>query len=163
MTSVPQLELTTERRFRFSPWLRGQLELLPPQVIELAEGPPELAVMDIVPDLAYCREAWPHTDPNWADSVFFTMTIDGDMYQFSTLSNPDGVRVPAGKVFRVDPLELHWLRPDPVVSTTWLALQWVVPRDKTTPFEQALSAAVAKWNHPGFELPRLGEISKTDT
>ena len=156
MAGLPQLELSAERRFRVSSWLRDQLEELPAQAIELTEGPLELTVMGIAPDVAYCREAWPHTDPKWADSIFFTMTVDGDMYQFATLANPDGERVPAGKVFRVDPLELHWLRPDPVVSTTWLALQWVVPRNQVPAFEHALAAAIQSWNQPGVPLPELG-------
>ena len=154
--SLPQLELTGERRFRISSWLRGQLEGLPAQAIELAEGPAELAVMDIVPDLAFCKEAWPHTDPKWADSVFFTMTVDGDMFQFASLSNPDGEQVPVGKVFRVDPVQLHWLRPDPYGSTSWLGVQWVVPRDREEIFKQALAAAVLQWSRVDFELPQLG-------
>jgi len=156
MTSLPQLELPVERQFRLSSWLRSELEDVQAQSIEARQGPAEMSVMNITPDLVYCKEAWPHVDPKFAGSVFFTMTIDGCMYQFGTLASPDGVLVPVGKVFRVNPLELHWLRPDPIVSTCWLALQWVVPQNQVSAFEQALAAAIVRWNAPGFELPVLG-------
>lgn len=157
MTSLPQLELSAERQFRLSSWLRSELEDIQTQAIEARHGPEEMSVMAIVPDLVYCKEAWPHIDPKWGGSVFFTMTADGDMYQFGTVANPDGERVPAGKVFRVHPLELHWLRPDPVVSTCWLGLQWVVPRELAELFARELAGAINRWNAPEFVLPQLGD------
>ena len=156
MTSLPQLELTSSRRFKLSTWLRSELENLPPQAIDGVPGPVALSVMDIVPDVVFTQEAWPHTDPKWPTSVFYTMTADGDMYEFGSLSNPEGLRATAGKVFCVNPLELHWLRPDPVVSTGWVALQWVVPREQTEAFELALAGAITAWNASNAKLPQLG-------
>lgn len=156
MVAIPQLELTAARRFELSAWLRLQLEDMPSQSIDGVPGPAEMMVMGIVPDVVFTQEAWPHTDPKWPTSVFYTMTADGDMYEFGSLSHPEGLRASAGKVFCVNPLELHWLRPDPVVSTGWVALQWVVPRDQASAFELELAGAIRGWNASTTTLPRLG-------
>jgi hypothetical protein len=156
MHPLPHLILTSARRFEQSTWLRTRLEDMCAQDIDAVQGPAELTVMGIAPDVVFTKEAWPHTDPKWAGRVFFTMTVDGDMFQFGSLSCPDGMRASAGKVFCVDPLELHWLRPDPVASTGWVALQWVVPREQVSAFELALAAAINVWNAPTFCLPQLG-------
>lgn len=156
MQVLPQLELTSTRRFEFSTWLRTQLEEMPSQAIDGVPGPVEMSVMGIVPDVVFTHEAWPHTDPQWPDSIFYTMTAEGDMYEFGSRAQPDGIRAAAGKVFCIDPLELHWLRPDPVVSTGWVALQWVVPREQVGTFELALAGALNAWNASRSKLPQLG-------
>lgn len=156
MATLPVLELTSARRFELSTWLRTNLEDMFDQGIDVAHGPVELTVMGIRPDLVFTKEAWPHTDPKWAGSIFYTMTADGDLFQFGSLSHPDGMLVPPGKVFRVNPLELHWLRPDPVVSCGWVALQWDVPAAASAAFELEMAAAVRRWNQPTFCLPVLG-------
>ena len=83
------------------------------------------------------------------------MTVEGGEYNFGTASAPDGHRVCAGGVFIVDPMQLHWLRPDPVISTYWLALQWTVEKDKIERFGQALRTAIDRWNAKDFVLPAL--------
>jgi hypothetical protein len=156
MNAIPPLELTASRRFELSTWLRSELENMSPQAIDGVTGPAELSVMGIVPDVVFTQEAWPHTDPKWPTSVFYTMTVDGDMYEFGSLAHPDGMRAAVGKVFCVNPLELHWLRPDPVVSTGWVALQWVVPREQAGAFELAVAGAINAWNATAAKLPLLG-------
>ncbi|KWA84168.1 hypothetical protein WL29_22665 [Burkholderia ubonensis] len=157
MIPIPDLQLSRDREFKLSPLLRCRLDELDAQQIDAAPGHVELEVMGIRPDLVMAREAWPHVDPNWEGRVFFTMTADGVMYEFGCLSMPSGMRVPAGKVFSFDPLELHWLRPDPIVSYGWVGLQWDVPREQADIFAEALAAAIGQWNKAGFALPVLGD------
>lgn len=154
--ALPQLSLTPARQFECEPWLRTRLEDISVQEIDAVKGPPALTVMGIAPDLVFTKEAWPHTDSKWAGSVFVTITAIGDMFEFGALSHPAGKRVPPGKVFGIDPLELHWLRPDPMVSSYWLALQWDVPREQAGTFVVELGKALELWNAPGFALPVLG-------
>lgn len=156
MFTIPDLDLAGSRRFSLTPELREALETYDSNQVEAVPGPTEMAVMGIVPDLVLAREAWPHQDPTFRDSIFITMTADGDQYEFGTRSNPQGILVPPGKFFRIEPLELHWLRPDPIVSHRWAALQWVVPLEQESAFANALAAAVHAWNAPGFVLPPLG-------
>lgn len=156
LPQMPCLDLSAARQFGQSPWLRTRLEDMSAQDIDAVQGPTALTVLSIVPELIFTKDAWPHTDAHWAGSVFYTMTVDGDMFEFGSLSRPGGMRAALGKVFRVDPLELHWLRPDPVVSIAWLALQWVVPIELAEAFEQELAAAIETWNLPSFSLPLLG-------
>jgi len=52
-------------------------------------------------------------------------------------------------------MELHWLRPDPVISTYWLALQWTVDKAHIECFRQALASAIEQWNAKDFALPTL--------
>lgn len=156
MNAIPDLQLSRDREFQLSPLLRRRLDELEAQRIDVAPGPVELEVMGITPDLVFAKEAWPHVDPDWEGRVFFTMTADGSMYEFGSLSSPNGMRVPAGKVFSFDPLELHWLRPDPLVSYGWVGLQWDVPREQADIFAEALVTAIGRWNEPGFALPVLG-------
>lgn len=143
------------RRLTLSASLRGQLEALAPQQIDACRGPVELTVDEVRPDLIFATEAWPHCDPSWEGSVFFTLTVEGGEYNFSTASDPEGQRVQTGRVFVVDPMELHWLRPDPVISTYWLALQWTVDKEHIHCFRQALESAIAQWNAKDFVLPTL--------
>ncbi|KVP17070.1 hypothetical protein [Burkholderia ubonensis] len=156
MLHIPDLRLSTERQFRLSLSLRELLETLDSNQVEAIPGPEEMSVMGLVPDLVLTKEAWPHQDPHWKGHVFFTMTADGDQFEFGSTSLPKGMRVPAGKVFRIDPLELHWLRPDPVVSHRWTALQWVVPLEQEAAFADALAASIGRWNEATFVLPTLG-------
>lgn len=151
----PHLDLT-HREFQVSPELNHRLEGLDFQEIDVARGPAALTVMGVRPDLVFAREAWPHTDPSWEGCVFFSMTAIGLRYQFCTVSNPDGHVVPAGMVFNVDPMELHWLRPDALVSHYWLGLQWEVELERRAEFSQALAAAIEHWNRADFVLPVLG-------
>jgi hypothetical protein len=155
MSVIPNLELSRERAFQLSNDLRAHVETFDSNQTDVHHGPVELTVMGITPDIVQAKEAWPHRDPHWEGYVFFTMTADGSMYDFGTSTRPDGIIVHPGKVFRVDPLELHWLRPDPTVSYTWTALQWVVPLEQEPAFVDALAAAIRAWNEPGFELPVL--------
>ncbi|KVP75235.1 hypothetical protein WJ96_05620 [Burkholderia ubonensis] len=157
MYPIPDLHLPREREFQLSPLLRQRLEELDVQQIDAAPGPAELTVMGIKPDLVFAKEAWPHVDPDWEGRVFFTMTADGGGFDFGSLSRPKGMRVPAGKVFYFDPLELHWLRPDPVVSCWWLGLQWDVSKAQEAAFADDLAAAIGRWNEAGFVLPMLGK------
>lgn len=154
--TLPTLNLTEKRGFRLSTWLLTSLEEMSLQTVEVTSGPAELTVAGIEPDLLFAKEAWPHTDPNWEGAVFYTMTVEGAEYQFSTLSAPAGRACPAGEIFKVFPMELHWLRPDPVISTGWIALQWVVPVAETEAFELALASAIRTWNKSEFKLPQLG-------
>jgi hypothetical protein len=155
MVSIPDLNVTFERPFRLTQALREHTETFFSNQTDVIQGPAELTVMGIVPDLVLTKEAWPHVDAHWKGHVFYTMTADGSMYEFGTPAIPDGIIVAAGKVFRIDPLVLHWLRPDPVVSHTWTALQWVVPVEQEPAFVDALAAAIRAWNEPGFALPIL--------
>jgi hypothetical protein len=152
MSVIPLLE----GKFRLSNDLLAHVETFDSNQTDVHHGPVELTVMGITPDIVQTKEAWPHRDPHWEGHVFYTMTAEGSMYEFGTPAIPDGTIVPVGRVFRVDPLELHWLRPDPVVSHRWTALQWVVPLEQEPAFVDALAAAIRAWNEPGFELPVLG-------
>lgn len=76
-----------------------------------------------------CGEAWPHTDPNWDGQLFPTLVVQGD-HSFETL-NDDGrpVSIPAfpGTLMLVDPMRLHWLRPNnSETNPGFIALQWEV-------------------------------------
>lgn len=54
------LDLDLEsRRFTLSATLRGQLEALAPQQIDVCRGPAELTVDEVRPDLICAMEAWP--------------------------------------------------------------------------------------------------------
>jgi hypothetical protein len=157
MCAIPDLKLAPERQFTLTLALRELLETLNDNDVHAVPGPKEFSVLDIEPDLVLAREAWPHQDPNWKGHVFFTLTADGSLFEFGSLSVPNGMPVPAGKVFRIDPLELHWLRPDPIVSHTWTGIQWVVPLEQEEAFAASLVAAIGRWNEAGFVLPTLGE------
>ena len=63
--------------------------------------------------------------------------------------------VTQGQVWIIDPLELHWLRPDTLASSPWIALQWVVDTDKVERFMVAFRAQLKAWNQPDFVLPTL--------
>lgn len=149
-----KLDLET-KRFTLGAELRKQLDGLVPQDIDACCGPAELSVDGLRPEIIFASEAWPHCDPSWEGSVFFTLTVEGGEYRFSTASAPDGHRVCAGGVFIVDPMELHWLRPDPVISTYWLALQWTVEKERIEQFGKALRSAIEQWNKKDFALPVL--------
>ncbi len=148
------LDLET-RRFPLSAGLREQLDAMLAQDIDACLGPEALAVDGVRPEIIFAADAWPHCDPDWEGSVFFTLTVEGGEYNFGTASDPDGHRVSKGRVFIVDPMQLHWLRPDPVISTYWLALQWTVEKDKIERFGQALRTAIDRWNAKDFVLPAL--------
>jgi len=154
MSSIPDLELDG-RQFRLTAALRDFIETVEPSIVDVVAGPTELTVMDVVPDVVVTKGVWPHLDPHWKGKVFFTMTAEGSMFEFGSPSIPNGRIVPAGRVFRVDPQELHWLKPDPVVSYSWTGLQWVVPLEQEEAFASSLAAAIGEWNKPGFALPQL--------
>lgn len=148
------LDLET-RQFPLSAALRERLDTLEPQSIDVCFGPSELAVDGVRSDIIFASDAWPHCDPDWEGSMFFTLTVEGGEYRFSTASDPDGHRVCAGDVFIVDPMQLHWLRPDPVISTYWLGVQWTVEKERVEQFGRALRAAIDRWNAKEFVLPPL--------
>ncbi len=155
LVDIPMLHESRARKFAFSDELQERREGMD-QSIDVFRGPEALTVMGIKPDLVFCHEAWPHTDPDWEGCFFFTMTVEGCMYSFGRLSETVEQSALVGKTLVVNPMELHWLRPDPVVSTGWLALQWYVPAERAEEFAVALAEAVPVWNQPDFDLPVLG-------
>lgn len=156
MTEFPRLLLSAEKQFKLSPKLYQRMEELDIQEIDACGGPSELTVLGIKPDLVFAKEAWPHTDPAWEGRTLFTLTAQGQLYQFGTASNPNGLSLEEGAVFVVNPLELHWLRPDSMVSHCWLGIQWDVPHDQVEAFEAALVESIQSWNQEAFCLPTLG-------
>ncbi len=155
LVDIPLLHPARAQKFRFADELQERREGLD-QRIDVFRGPEALTVMGIKPDLVFCHEAWPHTDPDWEGRIFFTLTVEGFMYSFGCLSVPEEESASVGKTLVVNPMELHWLRPDPIVSTGWLALQWDVPAERAEEFSAALAEAVPTWNQPEFDLPVLG-------
>lgn len=126
------------------------------QLVDVSRGPDALRVMGIEPDIIFCYEAWPHTHLTWEGRLFFTLTLEGDRYRFGCASKPDEVFADKGKTLVINPMELHWLRPDPVVSRGWLALQWDVLLEDADAFAGELAKAIETWNQPEFPLPILG-------
>jgi len=156
---LPRLNLDG-RPFPINPALRRRIEALEVQQIGGCPGPASLAVADVRPDVLFAAQAWPHCDPSWDGSIFFTLTVEGGLHHFCTSSNPNGQLLSEGRVFLVDPMELHWLRPDPVVSTDWIGLQWVIDREHCEDFSTDLARAIEAWNAHSFCLPELGVDSE---
>jgi len=143
------------REFKKSPAFSKMLEELDIQEILSRPGPDVFSVDNIRPDMVFTHEAWPHVDESYEGEVFVTMTISKAHYSFGCLSVPGEVRASQGDIFGVEPLELHWLRPDPLVAEPWVALQWLVPKENLDEFLVKFEEKLSTWNEPSFVLPTL--------
>lgn len=75
-----------------------------------------------------CREAWPHTDPDFEGYIFITLVLRGDHRYCQLLVNhTHSVRgVFPGLIFTTDPLSLHWLAPNMDNGSGFVGLQFEV-------------------------------------
>lgn len=77
----------------------------------------------------YCREAWPHVDPDFEGMVFITVAVKADHRYAQMLPNHKHTEhgVFPGAVFTTDPLSLHWLAPNADNGVDFIGLQFEVP------------------------------------
>lgn len=143
------------RVFNLSKRLMTSLAQIDVQEILSEPGPPELDVAGLTPEIVYANEAWPHIDQDYADHKLVTISLCPHPYYFGCLRCPEEIKVRPGDVFDVEPLELHWLRPEPLAYETWLGLQWVVPNELFDGFMHSFKEMLNKWSNPEFSFPML--------
>ena len=153
--TLPCLELQG-RTFKLSDVLASRIESLDYQEIDAVIGPEEWTLEGVRPDIVFAKEAWPHIDPEWRGQIFFTLTALGLGFCFASKTNPTGVAVPEGALFVVDPIELHWLRPDVILSDCWVGVQWAVPLRQASAFANALTGLIGQYAERDRALPVLG-------
>lgn len=153
---VDGLELDLQgREFPVSTVFQKQLDELDIQEILVRPGPRALVIEGCQPDVVFTHEAWPHIDEDFKGTLLVTLTLSAGRHSLGCTSRPDEIRFKQGQVWIIDPLELHWLRPDTLASSPWIALQWVVDTDKVERFMVAFRAQLKAWNQPDFVLPTL--------
>ncbi|WHS57643.1 MULTISPECIES: hypothetical protein [Pseudomonas] len=84
----------------------------------------------------YCREAWPHADPDFEGLVFVTLAVKADHRYAQLLPNHKHTEhgVFPGSVFTTDPLSLHWLAPNADNGVDFIGLQFEVPYHEADAF-----------------------------
>lgn len=102
----------------------------------------------------YCREAWPHVDPDFEGDIFITLAVQADHRYSQLLANHKTTvtSVFPGQLFTTDPLSLHWLAPNSDSSPGFIGLQFEVP------YHQADSY----WDELVDELGKLGHIQSRE-
>lgn len=148
------------REVVFGPAVIAALDVLDGQNIDVVRGPKAFAVMAIQPDFVMTGEAWPHIDPSWEGMRFVTLTLQGNGYSFGSVSAPEEVQASFGTIIEINPIKLHWLRPDVITShdSHWVGLQWTVKNELLAEFRLALATKLKIWNNPDFELNFNGPI-----
>ncbi|HGY3910797.1 TPA: hypothetical protein ACNVX4_006372 [Pseudomonas aeruginosa] len=99
----------------------------------------------------YCRDAWPHNDPDFEGSIFITLAIQADHAYNQILPGNKVSRMGVfrGDIFQTDPMAMHWLAPNnPDTNAGFIGLQWEVPYMQ---IESAYADLVSK-------LSALGEV-----
>lgn len=103
----------------------------------------------------YCRDAWPHVDPDFEGLAFITLALQADHTYNQIMPGNECARmgVFSGDLFVTDPLAMHWLAPNNAVTNGgFIGLQWEVPYHQ---FEATYADLVAK-------LGSLGEVRKDE-
>lgn len=107
----------------------------------------------------YCRDAWPHVDPNYEGTVFITLAIQADHTYNQILPNNKSYRLGVfnGYLFVVDPLSLHWLAPNNAETNPgFIGLQWEIPYDQ---FDATFADLTSKLAILGELTPLVGGVS----
>lgn len=105
----------------------------------------------------YCREAWPHVDPDFEGDIFVTVVVEAD-HRYCQLmpNNTHSVTgVFQGSIITTDPLSLHWLAPNSDNGIDFVGLQYEVPFHKVDQFYAELllelgQLGTVKINEPDF-------------
>ena len=102
----------------------------------------------------YCREAWPHVDPDFEGHIFITLAVQGDHRYSQLLANHKTTvtSVFPGQLFTTDPLSLHWLAPNSDSSPEFIGLQFEVPYDELNSF----------WGELLEQLGALGDMQSSE-
>ncbi|MGE8065223.1 hypothetical protein [Pseudomonas sp. NPDC089569] len=128
---------------------------LDPAAMDFLPVPPDVNAMSQVSEIDVCRtglrdlpiplepladwiccfQAAPHNDPAWKGSVFVTLAVNAQ-HCFETMVSPGlvvSVPVGPGTLLVLDPLLLHWLKPEsPLQDTGFAAIQWSIDRNDFT-------------------------------
>ncbi|RNF58394.1 hypothetical protein EFK68_03120 [Pseudomonas aeruginosa] len=77
----------------------------------------------------YCRDAWPHVDPDFEGLMFITLAIQADHSYNQILPRKKNIRMGVfrGSLFITDPMAMHWLAPNNAdTNAGFIGLQWEV-------------------------------------
>ena len=95
----------------------------------------------------FCREAWPHQDPDYNEYSFITLAVQGD-HRYGQLvpgEQFNEVAVFPGTLLTTNPMAMHWLEPHNADSNPgFIGLQWEVSKcelkSKLEELKEALSS-----------------------
>lgn len=95
----------------------------------------------------FCREAWPHQDPDFHQQAFITLVIQGD-HRYGQLIRGDKFKEVSafpGTLLTTDPMAMHWLAPNnPDNNPGFIGLQWEVKRCNLEAKLEELKAALGE-------------------
>ncbi len=107
----------------------------------------------------YCREAWPHSNPDFEGDIFITLAVQADHRYCQLVPGNKHTEIPVipGLLFTTDPLSLHWLAPNSDDGAGFIGLQFEVPYHSADEFFSALTAELSSLGQIRVERPALND------